>query len=186
MNSDDSTEYDEFTITSTYADYIATFDEAIDSVTISTNVKSKRMYIHSVQLFGLSSTEQDISNSEDCLGLETFIDEYMHMDYVQNLGYCADEEHHYYADAKEAFNLLNDHQRSLFTTHNAYINEWTRLHNWAEINKDKLDEDTYLSNSKIYSVGDVIGKDNKPMLLITVAVAAVSLIGVFTLRRKER
>lgn len=175
----------QYAITSTYSDYVKTFDNNQTSIVISSVANSKRAWIATVQLYMDEEIVSDISNTEDCLGLETFIDDYMHMDYVQNLGYCADEEHHYYTSAKAAFNLLNEHQRSLFTTNSAYENEWDRLSNWAEINKDTLDEDFYLTNSKIYSVGDVIGKDNKPMLLIIVAVAAVSLIGVFTLRRKE-
>ena len=76
--------------------------------------KDKRAYVKSITLY--SKSIQDIGQTDDCVGLETFINNYMHMDYTDNLGYCSDSTHHYYSSAKDAFNLLNDHQRKLFTT----------------------------------------------------------------------
>lgn len=128
------------TITSSFTDYTVEFETAVSSVKIETVTNKKRAYIASISVYSVVTTETDIGQTEDCVGLETFINDYMHMDYVENKGYCED----YYPLAKQAFNALNDHQRSLFTSNSAYLVEYNRLAKWAEILGDEFN-----SNNKL-------------------------------------
>lgn len=174
------------TITSSYSNYTKEFTTATNSCVIATTASKKRAYVQSITVYEMKTirTETDISNTEDCLGLETFIDTYMHMDYVENLGYCADDKHHYYSTAKDAFNALNTHQRSLFTSNSAYLTEWTRLSTWAEINGDSLNGSNILEqirNIKPF----IINQNSEEILLVTVFVA-VNIIGVAYLVIKKR
>jgi hypothetical protein len=132
------------------------------------------------------TVETDISTTEDCVGLETFIDTYLHMSYVENLGYCKDTEHHYYSTAKAEFNKLNNHQRSLFTSNSAYSNEWARLSAWAEANGESLNGSNQLgSNSKVI----LFNSNNNSGTSIIVVVSLLSIITIssyyFIKKRKE-
>ena len=174
------------TITSSYADYTKEFATATNSVAIATTTNKKRAYIESVTVYTYSQV--DISQSEDCQGLETFIDEYLHMDYVENLGYCKDSEHHYYSTAKTAFNALNDHQRSLFTNNSAYTAEWARLHAWATYNGDTLNASNSLTkkNNTPLLVGSNIDTANaSAILIVSVAITGLA-IGIFFVKKKRR
>lgn len=172
-------------IASSYANYEKTFNSPVNSVAIATVVKSKRANIQSVTIY--SSSNQNIGQSEDCVGLETFINTYMHMDYVDNLGYCKDDEHHYYSTAKTAFNALNTHQRSLFTGNTAYASEWARLSKWAEFNGDSLNSNNILaSNGK--NIVNIIKNNNidKITFVIVISTAAVSIIGLYLFIKKKK
>ncbi len=106
------------------------------------------------------------------------------MDYVQNLGYCSDDEHHYYATAKAAFNALNAHQRSLFTSNSAYLTEWTRLSTWASKNGDSLNDSNQLAanNNSVL----IINTTNGSNLLITISLIGISLLcGYFFLKQRK-
>ena len=174
------------TITSSYSNYTKEFTTATNSCVIATTANKKRAYVQSITVYEMKTirTETDISNTEDCLGLETFIDTYMHMDYVENLGYCKDSEHHYYSTAKGAFNVLNAHQRSLFTSNSAYLTEWTRLSTWAEINGDSLNSSNILEQ-KTNIKSFMINQNSEEILLVTIF-TAVNIIGVAYLVIKKR
>lgn len=111
------------------------------------------------------------------------------MDYVENLGYCSDSEHHYYSTAKGAFNELNTHQRSLFTGNNAYLTEWTRLNAWAVANGDSLNGSNQLASSPNQTVFKVVQANNVEVAVVAVAsIITISAIGGYFLirRRKEQ
>ena len=165
------------------------FDETVlgsptNSLVISTPSSNVRINIQSIVI--KSTAEVDISTSADCVGLESFIDTYMHMDYVSNLGYCKDSEHHYYSTAKDAFNALNTHQRSLFTSNSAYLTEWTRLSTWASKNGDSLN-----GSNQLASRGDIsllkINKTNNVGLILIISLISFSSVGayIFVKRKKE-
>lgn len=175
------------TITSSYADYVKEYTTATNSVAIATTTNKKRAYIESITVYETkeSTIQVDISSSEDCQGLESFIDTYMHMDYVQNLGYCKDNEHHYYATAKTAFNALNTHQRSLFTTNTAYLTEWTRLSTWASINGDSLNSSNLLSSNHYNSLLEIVTDSNEFIFVFALTVASLSIIACFIIKKKR-
>ena len=170
-------------ITSSYSEYILDFTN-LSSISISTKQSSKRAMIASVYLYTVSTTNVDIGQSDDCVGLETFINTYMHMDYTQNLGYCKDEEHHYYSDAKTVFNALNSHQRSLFTTNIAYSNEWERLQAWASFNGDSLNSSNQLAANIISNRLDQ-NVDTSVLIIVISSMSVISLLGVFVLKKKK-
>ena len=173
-------------LTASYSTYTVNISPGKTSFTILTENSSSRINIQSVKLYSETTSELDITSTEDCVGLESFIDTYMHMDYVQNLGYCKDSEHHYYSSAKSAFNALNEHQRSLFTANSAYLTEWTRLFTWASKNGDSLN-----GSNQLASRGDVslinINKTNNVGLILIISLISFSSIGVYAFikRRKE-
>lgn len=172
-------------LTASFEEYDITLDEATAQFTLSTADKYNRVTIKSVVVHSGSVTGGNISRTDDAVGLENFITEYMHMDYTQNLGYCKDNEHHYYASAKAAFNLLNEHQRELFTTNEAYAAEWARLQAWASINGDELSSDNILEVNDMIK-GFSVNEDNSTVLMVIIlAVGVVSLGGFFLLKRKK-
>lgn len=176
------------TITSSYADYVKEYTTATNSVAIATTASKKRAYIESITIYETKETtvQTDISSSEDCVGLESFIDTYMHMNYVENLGYCKDNEHHYYSTAKSAFNALNTHQRSLFTTNSAYASEWARLSAWAHANGETLNGSNQLG--KAAQISPLVVKNNNLnniAIIIVVSIVAVSAIGCYIFIKKK-
>ena len=175
-------------ITGSYIDYDKEFATAKNSVAIATTTNKKRAYIQTITVYETKTTKTvtDISNTPDVQGLEAFIDTYMHMDYNSNLGYCNDEEHHYYSSAKAAFNALNEHQRLLFTTNSAYTNEWNRLSTWASIVGDTLNSSNELGSSPI-SISENINILSDGSLIIAISMISImAIVGYIFIRRKER
>lgn len=173
------------TITSDYKDYEKEFASPVSSVTFATTASKKRAHIQTITVY--TKTIQDIGQTDDCIGLETFINNYMHMDYTENLGYCSDSTHHYYSTAKAAFNDLNDHQRKLFTTNSAYLVEWTRLSTWASKNGDNLNSSNQLEIA-VKPVNIIASSFNSDIVIILVIGTLISfgVIGGYLLLRKRR
>ena len=174
-------------LTSSYKNYTVTLTSAKTSLSVLTENSSSRVNIQSVTVYA-NGPETDIGQSEDCIGLETFITNYMHMDYTENLGYCSDSEHHYYSTAKEAFNALNSHQRSLFTGNSAYSVEWTRLSTWASKNGDSLNGSNQLASGVNQNpVSIFVGSSGNVVAIITVIalISAASIGGYFFIKKRK-
>lgn len=170
-------------ITTTYTDYDVTFDEDTNSFSISNNGKSKRAWISTITLYTAGGSE-DISLTSNCVGLENFVIDYMHMDYVEELGYCKDSTHHYYVTAKSAFNSLNSEQRAIFTSNTAYSLEWDRLSAWAAANGDSLNSNNTLATSE--SNGMIVNQNNLLLMTILITLCSTTLIGTIIIYRKKR
>ena len=162
-------------LTSSYKTYSKTISPGKSTITIVTDSSSSRVNIQSVTLTGTKTTITDITSTSDCVGLESFVDTYMHMDYTQNLGYCKDSTHHYYSSAKSAFNNLNTHQRSLFTSNSAYANEWERLSTWAEKNGDALNNNNLLAQASNYQKFAGIPEKNNTLIIL---ISIISMVGI--------
>ena len=175
----------EKTLTSSWADYTVDFATPQTSVLVTTSANGKRAYVSSLTITYSETTSEDIGDTADCVGLESFINDYMHMDYVENLGYCKDTEHHYYSSAKSAFNSLNTHQRALFTGNEAYASEWARLEAWANANGDELNESNLLELSPDY----IDYGDNNSVAVIIIIVTSfilTALSSTIILKKKRR
>ena len=175
------------TISSSYSNYTKEYSTATNSVAIATTTSKKRAHIQSVTIYTM--TAQDIGQSEDCVGLETFITNYMHMDYSNDKGWCNDVEHNYYGKntetgAKAAFNALNEHQRKLFTTNSAYSVEWFRLSEWARINGDALDSNNYLS-TKTNGLNHLIKSSTYASAFIVIGAVVLTSVGLYFLLKKR-
>ena len=107
------------------------------------------------------------------------------MDYTDNLGYCSDSTHHYYATAKDAFNHLNEHQRKLFTSNSAYLVEWTRLSTWASKNGDSLNATSILSSAKVMKL-NITNGNNYIVIVLVSGLTIISIIGFFALKNKKK
>lgn len=177
------------TITTTSDTKTDTFNvhlaNSTSSITISAS-SNNRICIQSITFYVNTTTSVDIGHTEDCVGLESFIDEFMHMDYVDNLGYCKDNEHHYYSTAKTAFNALNSHQRSLFTSNSAYLTEWNRLSAWATANGDSLNSSTLLATKRINIINNLIDDKASIIVIIGVSVLFIAAISSYLLFRKRK
>jgi hypothetical protein len=57
-------------------------------------------------------------------------------DYTSNLGYCSDEEHHYYLTAKGALLNLGSDCINEFRTNDAFASALARYLAWANANQD--------------------------------------------------
>lgn len=172
-------------LTASYADYSKEYTTATDSVAIATTTNGKRAWISRITVY--TKTSQDIGQSEDCVGLESFINTYMHLDYTENLGYCKDEEHHYYSIAKTAFNALNTHQRSLFTGNSAYSAEWARLEAWASFNGDMLNSSNQLESAPKVDVLSINGVSNDNLLfLVILSSVSILTLGAFIIIKKRK
>ena len=172
-------------LTTSYAEYEKDYTTATNSVAIATTTNGKRAWIKTVAVY--TKAEQDIGQTEDCIGLETFINTYMHMDYVDDLGYCKDSEHHYYSTAKAAFNELNDHQRELFTSNVAYEHEWERLQAWAYFNGDSLNETTFVLEANHNIVNNDLNSDNHVIIIVMCsAISASFLLSILLILKKRK
>lgn len=172
------------TLTNSFKDFYVDVS-GTNTVLSSLNQSNRRVNIKQVTVY-FYGAETDIGQSEDCVGLETFINNYMHMDYTENLGYCKDNEHHYYSTAKAAFNDLNEHQRSLFTSNSAYLNEWDRLSTWAEKNGDSLNSSNLLAvNPNIVSYNSN-NNNSSTLIIVVVALASISSICILLIIKKRK
>ena len=177
------------TLTSSYSDYSKTFNSAVKTVTFATITSKKRANIQSITVYktGTITEQVDISNTSDCLGLESFISDYMHMDYTQNLGYCKDNTHHYYSTAKAAFNALNTHQRSLFVNNSAYAAEWARLAAWANANGESINSNNQLTQrTSLVAIQEIATNSNIIVLMAVILVVGISSIGMYVYINKKR
>ena len=173
-------------LTSNYKEYDVTLVSPKTSFTVLTENSNSRVNLQSIVVYS-TGPEEDIGQTEDCIGLETFINNYMHMDYDDDLGYCKDNEHHYYSTAKAAFNNLNDHQRELFTSNIAYEHEWERLQAWAYFNGDTLNETTFVLEANHNVVNDVFNTDNNILIIVMCsAISASFLLSILLIIKKRK
>ena len=172
-------------LTSGYKDYTVTLSSAKTSFTILTENSNNRINIQTVTVYA-TGPEVDIGQTADCIGLESFISTYMHMDYTDNLGYCKDSEHHYYSTAKTAFNSLNEHQRALFTKNTAYSLEWARLSAWASINGDSLDSNNQLASNSINRISIIDNNNYIPIVIVALVLGlTTSLVAIYHFKKKK-
>ena len=158
-----------------------TFNTAISKLVIET-INTDRTCISSLTINGANET--DISKTDDCLGLESFIDSYMHttdisFDDNEDTGNCRGDTG-YYALAKSAFNVLNDHQRQLFCTNGAYSDEYNRLLAWAKANNEgQIDGYSFGTST---SKSNIIRKiDNTSSITIITITSIIILTGISSL-----
>ena len=168
-------------------------EEQSSSFTISSPGGSKKRLLISEVVF-TTSVSVDKSQSVEAIALDDFIDDNMHMDYTENLGYCKDGEHHYYSTAKTAFNALSDEARALFVSNSAYEAEYARLQAWADANGDQFGtdaqdhENTLIAKAANPSIktGNLINFESNPAMVAVISVGFVALCGAFFISRRRK
>lgn len=167
-----------------------TFDDPVSSVAMSTTASKKRVYVQKVVI--TSGGLNDIGKSADCLGLEVYIDTYLHMsDYTTSEGWCKDEEHNYYGKntetgAKYHFNQLNAHQRSLLSSNSAYAAEWARLSAWAAANGESLNGSNLLASGRIALLSETVRNSGTAIAIIAISAVSLAAVGGYFLFRKKK
>jgi hypothetical protein len=132
----------------------------------------------------------DAQTNANFAAVTAFANGSLHMaDYNESLGYCNDNEHHYYLTAKAAYNDLTDSQKAMFKTWGEFAAAKARYEKWAEFNHDA---DPYDGNNSIASVLTVpmFNENNggaEHVIIISITVASAIAFGLFfMLRKKER
>ena len=130
----------------------------------------------------------DAQTNANFAAVTAFANGSLHMaDYNDSLGYCNDNEHHYYLTAKAAYNDLTDSQKDMFATWGEFAAAKARYEKWAEFNHDA---NPYDGNDTIVSVLEVpmFNENNSFNTMVVV----ISLMTVFsaailfiTLRKKR-
>ena len=142
-------------------------------------------------LYASSQKAASLYLSRDSLDpIQGFIDVFLHMSsYTSNNGYCADENHHYYSDAKEAFtSQLTAAQRQSFCTQSAYSAAYARLSSWASNNGDQINASYTIvpkSNVVLTTVGAVDGNGASIIVVVTSLIGLTTVGGFFFLRKKK-
>ena len=134
----------------------------------------------------------DAQANADFAAVTAFANNSLHMaDYNESLGYCKDNEHHYYLTAKAAYNALTDSQKAMFRTWGEFAAAKARYEKWAEFNGDAA---PYDGNDTIVSSNSIIINDlsrnvlrDYVMIAVTIAsVLSISAVGVFFLLKKKK
>ena len=134
----------------------------------------------------------DTANATDQTAVHDFINTNMHMnDYTESLGYCNDNEHHYYLTAKQQYNALTDNQKVAFQQNASYTDARERYLAWAGFNNDAAPydgNDTVVS--KIHesaSFLEVANNSNNTTIIITViSVLSLTALGGFFFIKKRK
>ena len=182
-----------FTLTDSFETYELILSN-VTSFTVSSSGSKARFRVASVTMYS-QQTKAQIGKTDDCLGLESFIDSYLHWtDYHSDHitgddtgdGSCTS---YYYGDnnngAKAAFNALNSEQRRIFTTNSAYAAEWARLSAWASANGETLNAQHELGTSPRIIL--VTSKDNVGIIaVLTISFVSLTAVGGYFLLRKKK
>ena len=125
------------------------------------------------------------SGTTDDFHLNDLVNNYLHMsDYNENLGYCSDAEHAYYANAKDKFNGMSATARERFVSEAAFVDAYARLQAWATINGDNV------TSGGISSLGHKImpfaEETSYAGLIIVMSISALALGGFFFLKKKRQ
>ena len=133
-------------------------------------------------------------NAEDAAIVEDFAQTKLHMsDYNENLGYCNDNEHHYYLTAKEAFNQLTDTQKVAFQNNSQFAAARARYEAWAAFNNDAAPydgNDSVVSTINTGRISLISDSSNNIFIIVTIAIMLTSVVAVgalyFLRKRKEK
>ena len=112
-----------------------------------------------------------------------FVTSYMHMnDYTEDLGYCKDSTHHYYATAKQALINLGSDCINEFRTNDAFTAAHERYLAWAAANMDN-NPFGETQGSKILTTNN---ESNIIMVIAIVSTIAVSFLAMGFVFHKKR
>ena len=130
----------------------------------------------------------DAQTNANFAAVTAFANGSLHMaDYNESLGYCNDNEHHYYLTAKAAYNALTDSQKEMFTIWGEFAAAKARYEKWAEFNHDA---NPYDGNDTIVSVLEVpMFNENNGFNTMVVVISLMTVFSAailfITLRKKR-
>lgn len=119
----------------------------------------------------------------------TFADTYLHMkDYNENLGYCADSEHHYYADAKAAFAALSADTKDCFLNREQFKAALERLTTWARMNGEEFVDGEFKALQTAFTPSYIFKENNKKAGAIAITVLSIATLSfslAFLFKKKK-
>ena len=127
-------------------------------------------------------------SNDNVNSVQGFIDVFMHMsNYTTSKDYCSDEDHHYFADAKAAFNGMSDLSRQSFCTDSTYASAYQRLSAWAVANGETFNSSNRIVEAANINAMKTIQMNNSALIIvvITAFVSATFVGGYFFLRKKK-
>ncbi len=114
-----------------------------------------------------------------------FVNAYMHMsDYTQNLGYCKDNTHHYYASAKQALLNLGSDCINEFRTNDAFTSALERYLAWANANNDTNPFEESSSSNAIKTIDN--SYDVLLIIVISGMVISFAVVSILYLKKKHQ
>ena len=131
------------------------------------------------------------AHADDVTALQSFANNQLHLaDYDENLGYCNDNEHHYYLTAKQAYNALTDDQKVMFSSLPEFEAARARYETWATFNNDAAPYDgnnSVVTPINSASLSTIMQGSNAAIVVITVmAILSISAIGVALALKKKK
>ena len=131
------------------------------------------------------------AHADDITALQSFANNQLHLaDYDENLGYCNDNEHHYYLTAKQAYNALTDNQKVMFSSLPEFEAARARYETWATFNNDAAPYDgnnSVVTPINSASLSTIMQGSNAAIVVITVmAILSISAIGVALALKKKK
>ena len=115
---------------------------------------------------------------------EAFASRHMHMaDYPEELGYCKDNEHGYYAKAKPTYLAMSDDERAAIPE-----DAMNRFRNWAKANGEVVNINGSISTGNGLAAGLIQGPSSTAIIVLTIVSAAVATTGalVIIVRRRRK
>ena len=122
--------------------------------------------------------------------LDDFVNNYMHMSYIQNLGYCKsyNDGDGYYVIAKRELVTYDENTITVFRTDTRYYSARTRYEAWAAINNDLdyayVNDFSHISSSN--NTGLKVMENNTIVIVVTTVVAASSICFAALILLKRR
>lgn len=189
-------------LTSVFTEYSITIpaESNIKSVSIEkVDANKTRFVIASIEVECGSIGE--IGKTDNCLLLEDFIDDNMHMqdpDYEgKGTGLCSTSGA--YSKAKEAFADLTPEQQALFMENSAYTAERARLVDWAKYHHEQIsynEESGTFEVTKMSGFGGIVdlnllfgqdgSNDSMATIVAVIVVSAISTVAYLAYRKKKR
>ena len=146
-----------------------------------------RYYTSNTKVSGITLFKQDAAPVKSLKqDVDTFVNTYLHMtDYTENLGYCKDSEHHYYADAKDAFLDLSAEEVSYFLAN--YDDAKARLVDWAKANGETFNTTNgTFGLVRPYNVFNTSENSSVIYIVLATCVTLIAISGAAILVKKKQ
>lgn len=97
-------------------------------------------------------------------------------EFSDGLGYCAYEEHHYYADVKAAYKLLTDDAKDCFLNRDMHKAALARLETWALKNGEEFADGDFKAVQSAFNPSRIIkGDSNSTGIVIAIGTLLLAL-----------
>lgn len=131
----------------------------------------------------------DYEGDTDTFFLNDLVNNGLHLnDYTENLGYCKDSEHNYYALSKAKYLALTATAKDLFNTSDVYAAARERLVEWARINGETFNLSTgeFTVNANISIFGGNANNNALVISLVAIFISVIASFAIFMVIRRRR